>query len=124
MKVFGVFLRVQSQKVSSSNLYKKDLRRNVRTKLRRVGGEQGIHLNTVKKSIRGEAKRRQTVPKVWMKVPRSNCDANTEEKSKEKGLLVDRGDKLVKKWFTKTLCKSREHIPMYSGSSGVSFHTQ
>lgn len=70
-------MRVQSQKVSSSNLYKKDLRRNVRTKLRRVGGEQGIHLNTVKKSIRGKAKRRQIVPKVWMMVPRSNCDANT-----------------------------------------------
>lgn len=67
-------MRVQSQKVSFSNLYKKDLRRN---ELRSVGGEQGIHLNTVKKSIRGKAKRRQIVPKVWMMVPRSNCDANT-----------------------------------------------
>ena len=54
------------------------------------------------------------VAKSWTRLsdwtePGSNWDTNTEEKSKEKGLLVDREDKLLKRQFTKTLYKSKGH---------------
>lgn len=68
-------------KISSSNVFNKDLRSNIRIKLRNVGGEQGIYLKTVKKSTLEVKQRKDRLPPVWIKVPRNNCDA-TEKRSK------------------------------------------
>lgn len=56
------------------------------------------YLKIVRKNNGGEAKRRQTVSKVWVKVAEA-LSFRTEEGSKEKGLVVHRGaeDKLLKR---------------------------
>lgn len=77
-----VFWRGQLQNVSSNNIIQKDLRRNVKTKLRSMGGEQDVYLKTIKKNSGAEAKRRQAAFKVWMKVSKSNSDAKHRKEKK------------------------------------------